>query len=126
MQVTFSKRLHNNDTIRYIDIVTSNYDSNNDNSATLILMPAERQYITCKYTSDMDTDVILGIRYIANCHIMLASTCTLDFNNDDSNSYYHFTDSCGRYYNYANEPLSDDEEHYQFISRLINVMYMYS
>ena len=123
MQVTFSKRLHNNDTIRYIDIVISNYGSNNDNRATLILMPAERQYITCKYTSDMDTDVILGIRYIANCHIMLASTCTLDFNNDDSNTYYHFTDSSNTYHNFVDSPIPT--EYMQFVSRIMTIMDCY-
>ena len=126
MIITFNKQLHNNFTLRMIDVIIPSYDDGNSSSSTMILIPVERQYMVCRQTIDINTDVIAGIRYLANNYIMLASTITLDFNNDDSSSYYHFTDSYGQYYNYANEPLSDDEEHYQFISRLINVMYMYS
>jgi hypothetical protein len=112
MKLTFSKKLHGNKTLRFIDIITT--DNGMDKRATMIYIPTMREYVTIDYERGINTKIIVGIRYVANCHIRLASTCTLDFSNDDDSTYYHFIEA------------NDDYEYVEFIDRLKHIMDIYS
>lgn len=122
MKVTFTKKLHGNYTIRFIDIYIDN-GADNDYSCTMILMTAEQSYNVCRYTEGMDINLIYAIQYVANCHIMLASTSTLDFCSDYSNEYYHLTDCSSDYFNFLHDKIP--LEYLQFVNRLMAIMAKY-
>lgn len=124
MKVTFTKKLHNNKTLRFIDIITTDNGMDNDKHATIIYIPTLREYITVDYNRGINTDIIVGIRYVANSHISLASTVLLDFSNNDDDTYYHFTDTSNTYYNFSNDAVPI--EYSQFINKLMTIMSIYN
>lgn len=126
MKLTFSKKLHGNKTLRFIDIITTD-GMDNDKHATMIYVPTQREYITLDYNRGINTDLIVAIRYIANCHISQSSQVLIDFSNTYGDRYYHFTDASGSYYNFNDVvPYEEYEEYSEFIYKLISVMDNYS
>ena len=127
MQIKFTKKLHDNKTLRFIDIITTDNGMDNDKRATMIYIPTQREYVTIDYTRGIDTDLVVGIRYVANSYIRQASTVLIDFNNEYGNRYYHFTDASNNYYNFNDVvPFEKYEEYSNFIYKLISVMDRYS
>ena len=123
MKITFNKQLHGNRTIRFIDIIVDN-GMDNDYSCTMIYIPTMREYVTLDYKRGIDTNIIVGIRYVANSYIGLASTCTLDFSNDIDSDYYHFTSDSNCHYNFVQDSIPCN--YMQFVNSIIHIMTIYS